>query len=95
MPYLVTACKTCDALTHDLEHGAEDEYCEAPDGLERIELFTEREVDKRVSWVVPPGGLDLELILRECSRDFAGAHVNAGAVVGDIRRRVRDALAKG
>jgi hypothetical protein len=46
MPYVVTICKTCDCLTDSIEHGAEDEYCEAPDGFERVELFTEREVKR-------------------------------------------------
>jgi hypothetical protein len=48
MPYIVTVCKSCDMLTDAPEHGLEDEYCEAPDGFERIELFTEREVARRL-----------------------------------------------
>ena len=47
MPYIVTVCKTCDCLTDAPGHGPEDEYCEAPDGFERIELFTEREIATR------------------------------------------------
>jgi hypothetical protein len=90
MPYVTTVCRTCDALTREHEHGAEDEYCEAPDGLERIELYVEREVDERVARAIALTGVDIERVLREVSRDFAGAHVNAGTVVGAIRRRVRE-----
>lgn len=34
--------------------------------------------------------VDLDALLSEVSRDFAGAHVNAGEVVGAVRRRVRE-----
>lgn len=35
---------------------------------------------------------DLKVELREVSRDFAGAHVNAGSVVGAVRKRIEGAL---
>lgn len=34
----------------------------------------------------------VEVLLREVSRDFAGAHVNAGVVVGAVRRRLAGPL---
>lgn len=34
---------------------------------------------------------DVELLLAEVSRDFAGAHVNAGVVVGAVRKALRNA----
>lgn len=33
---------------------------------------------------------EVERLLSEVSSDFAGAHVNAGVVVGAVRRRLRD-----
>jgi hypothetical protein len=52
MPYIVTVCRACDCLTNSPEHGAEDEYCESPEGFERIELYTTRELDERVAKAV-------------------------------------------
>jgi hypothetical protein len=33
---------------------------------------------------------EVEEMLREVSRDYAGAHVNAGSVVGTVRKRLRE-----
>jgi hypothetical protein len=58
MPYSVTACKTCDRLTDSTEHGPEDEYCEAPEGLERIDLYTDVELAEAVAMSLLYGAAD-------------------------------------
>lgn len=49
MPYRILVCKTCDMkVSNAVPHGPEDERCEGDDGYEMIEVFTEREVQKRI-----------------------------------------------
>ena len=85
MPYRMTACRSCDAITTDPEHGPEDEVCYAPAGFEWIDVFTQREVDERLA-ARERQVIDrvLELLRGDGPREYLGPP--APLWTGDMRR---------